>query len=425
MTRSEAAAAEALVAARLGRPPIDEYEAAVVLEAYGGYRAGSAFPAARAIAASARTSAAEVPRPRPVERSSRRSSLTAGFLLPALLAWTPAIDAATGIGEVALAAVLILATPSTMAAVSERYPLAHRQPIGGLTRDLPRAGAVIGAAALAAIAVGGAAPILVALGVAVAGVAVLVHRGWSALALAVVVAAALSLTLGGAPSWTILSAAVVLAVLSAAAARGNGGERTRPVRSSVGPALRQALAGSVVVAAIQFLGVGSDAVALALLPSLFASLLPTVVLERLPRAIRDAAAGVTPIEHPRTMVTLIVVLTVTGIVVLSIPLVIAGASQQMVILLAVIGASTLFSQSLTILESIGLETDAFAAAAVAAGVSVVVAILIASGSDAAQHAASMMIFAAAATIAAALALTRVYAALTRPEVLLATRLWIR
>jgi hypothetical protein len=287
----------ALVQARLGRPPQDMLEAAVVLEAWAGVPAQRALEAGGALMPAAGTtplaSAAVLA---PAER--RPELVVEGFAfvasVVAIAFWAGPLAAA--LGPAAVTRALTLALPLTLAlqwALRSRY---LSRPHGLAELAGVRVRLACGAVAVVActwLALGRAGAVAGLLTVMWTGGGIVMRRGWAALYAAIVLGATAPMTLGVAPLPVLAGTALLVAAAVAAAVRGEA-RRTRPGRR--GRAATCALLGfglGVMLVADPGVGWGDGAApALALLPSAIAGVWAGLHLGRLGHAIPRALAGI-------------------------------------------------------------------------------------------------------------------------------------
>jgi hypothetical protein len=300
----EDADARMLVEARLGRPPQDMLEAAVVLEAWAGVSAEAALAAASA------TMPAEPDAPQPsvgrLPRGRDREGVLvdgAAFLLTvvAIACWAAPLADDAGLSAVERA--LALALPLTLAlqrALGSRF-LDRPRGIAELARHrIPLALATLAVLVLPTLVLGTGGLLAGLLTVTWTGGTVLIRRRWPALYVGVILAATAAM-LAGAPAETVVAAAAGATLLAVALAlRGSA----RVGRRSLGRAEPVVVAGAIGV------GLGAMLVldrtvswtegavpALALIPSTVAALLAGHHLRHLelaiPTALSGVAAGVT------------------------------------------------------------------------------------------------------------------------------------
>lgn len=435
-TTMEPADARMLVEARLGRPPQDMLEAAVVLEAWAGVSAEAALAAASA------TMPAEPARPQPsVGRLPRRRDREgvlvdgAAFLLTvvAIACWAAPLADSAGLRAVELA--LTLALPLTLAlqrALGSRF-LDRPQGIAELARH--RAALLAGAAAvlvLPALVLGTGGLLAGLLTVTWTGGTVLIRRRWPALYVVVILAATAAM-LAGAPAGTVLALAAATTLLAVVLAlRGSA----RVARRSLGRAEPVAIAGAIGI------GLGAMLVldrtvswtegavpALALIPSTLAALLAGHHLRHLELAIPSALSGVAAgagrrpgLGHGPTRVMLgAIALLLALSAALSAPLLWLspwlGQSARGAGVLVGFAVVALASMLVGLLETLGRGRWALVAVSCGAAAEAVVAV-----THARPFAGAGLV--AGGLVVALLVLPAVAALLRRPATTLATALWI-
>jgi hypothetical protein len=435
-TTIEPADARMLVEARLGRPPQDMLEAAVVLEAWAGVSAEAALAAAGA------TMPAEPARPQPsVGRLPRRRDHEgvlvdgAAFLLTVVAIACWAAPLAEDVGLSAVERALTLALPLTLAlqrALGTRF-LDRPQGIAELARH--RLLLLAGTAAVLvvpALVLGTGGMLAGLLTVTWTGGTVLIRRRWPALYVAVILGATAAM-LAGAPAGTVvaLAAAATLAAV-VLALRGTA----RVARRSLGRAEPVAVAGAIGV------GLGAMLVldrtvswtegavpALALVPSALAALLAGHHLRHLELAIPMALSGVAVGARPRrglgqgpTRVMLAAVgLLLVLSAVLSAPLLwlspLLGESARGAGVLTGFAVIALASMLVGLLETLGRGRWALPAVICGATVEAVVAL-----GDLRPFAGAGLV--AGGLVVTLLVLPAVAVLLRRPATTLATALWI-
>jgi hypothetical protein len=291
--------ARLLVEARLGRPPQDMLEAAVVLEAWAG------VPAQAALAAASATMPAEPALPQPsVGRLPRRRDHegvlvdSAAFMITvlAIAFWAAPLTSAAGLHAVTQA--LAVALPVTIAlqrALGSRF---LDRPNGIAQLALYRGRLLAGAVAVLLIPAA-----LLGLGGTLAGLltitwtggAVLIRRGWPLVYVAIVLLATGAMA-AGAPALAVVAAAAATTLIEVAVALARSAEPVRRTRGGGEP---------VVIAAAIGIGLGlmlvldgsvswteGSAPAVALVPSTVAALLAGHHLLHLEMAIPRALSGV-------------------------------------------------------------------------------------------------------------------------------------
>jgi hypothetical protein len=423
--------ARRLVEARLGRPPQDAVEAAVVLEAWAGVPAQRALETARALMPD-RPAAPLVSHTAPTtsQRPPRLvlEGLTFIVTVAAIALWAEPLADALGVGAVKQA--LGLALPLTLAlqwALLTRH-LGRPSGLAGLVgRRGALAVAAVAVVALPTALLGSAGTLAGLLTVTWTGGSILIRRGW-ALGYCAVVAAAVPAILAGVSAPDAVAAVAVITALATALAL-----TTTTASGSVIPGRWSRTGGAALTGAgIGVLLVGdasvgwstSAAPALALLPSAAGALWAGQHLWKLADAFPKALAGVPACDEtdgphwPAPLATLgsaiwrLVALTTAG----SAALLVLGSDPSSVGVLAGFGAIALASLLVGLLESLGRPS--FAAAGVAAGV---VAELLVRLAGAPFDGAALL---AGGTVAVLVQLPAALALLSRPARTLATTLWI-
>jgi hypothetical protein len=285
--------ASARVVARLGRPPQDVLEAAVVLEAWGGVRPRSALTLASA--------PREVPHrlgsiPLPTaDQPNARGSNVLGLLVLVLAttAWT--VSFAGALGATGLARAWQVGLPLTLAlyyAARRRYPQGP-EGVGVLRRDRVTT-ALSAVAALAAVVVvltDVRAGFPLALALTWLGGALLVERGWWYVYGGLLALSAGAILLHLAPDATVAATLLLLLLCVAVAVRSAPTSNDRPLPS--GPVARAALLGGLgglLLVSGPFLGgPAGGATLLAVMPSLaggvWAGRYSSRIWQRLPHAM--------------------------------------------------------------------------------------------------------------------------------------------
>jgi hypothetical protein len=425
-----------LVEARLGRPPQDALEAAVVLEAWAGVPAQRALETARAL----------MPRlpAGPLASTSRpaTSRRPPGLLLEgtafivtvaAIALWAEPLAAALGVDTVKRA--LGLALPLTLAlqwALVTRH-LGRPSGLAGLVR---RRGALAFAAtvlvAVPAALLGPAGTLAGLLTVTWTGGSILIRRGWAA-GYCIVVVAAVPAMLAGAPALGIVAVVSAITASAVACALTTAGAWSAAIPGrwsrTLGAGLTGAGIGVVLVGDPSVSWTGGAAPALALLPSAAGALWAGQHLWKLADAFPRALAGVPACEAPAgpsarwpaPLTTLLAAvwrlaaLTVTGSAALLAltPWLGVGASAGV---LAGFGSVALATLLVGLLGSLGRPS--FAAAGVAGAIA---AEMVARLADAPFAGAALL---AGGTFAVLVLLPAALALLARPARTLATTLWI-
>jgi hypothetical protein len=425
-----------LVEARLGRPPQDALEAAVVLEAWAGVPAQRALETARAMMPRLPAEPlASTAKPAPSRRPPGLLLEGTAFIVTvaAIALWAEPLAAALGVGAVTRA--LGLALPLTLA-LQWALVTRHLGRPSGLAGLVSRRGALaLAAAVLVAIPaalLGPAGALAGLLTVTWTGGSILIRRGWAA-AYCAVVAAAVPAMLLGAPALDVVAA--VAAITVAAATWGlttAGGVRAAiPGRwcRTLASGLTGAGIGVVLVGDPSVSWTGGAAPALALLPSAAGALWAGQHLWKLADAFPRALAGVPACEAPAApaarwpapfttllaAVWRLVALTAAGSAALLAltPWLGAGASVGV---LAGFGSVALATLLVGLLVSLGRPSLAGAGVAGA-----VAAELVARLGDAPFAGAALL---AGGTVAVLVLLPAALALLARPARTLATTLWI-
>lgn len=417
------ARAEAVIAARVRRRPVEVYEASVALEAWGGVRAGEAFDVAASLVGA--SVVRDVPRvdQTPRERPADAAGFASVLLVPAVVWLAGPIAAALGIAFATLAWLLLPFVLAVSAAVGARYREGPGKRLLGFRSDAPLVWipltAVAALAALAALATtSGTTPFIVAATLlTVAACVLLIARGWSAIGALVAVGAGAALALGVDAALALIFAACVAMAVVAVAWRTSGDSlygKPNPARRAVGAGTTGALLGFVLVADPGVVHVGSAGLALALLPSALASYWSTFGLADLNRAIEEAAVGTNP-DAPARLVWRIVRRYVAATVVLSALVAFVVPSAALIVLLPGVALAGLLTASTAVLGSITLVGAGLACAAFGAAVAVALAAAgVPSGGP-------MAVGAAVGSVAAFAGLRHAFA---RPAALLASRISI-
>jgi hypothetical protein len=416
----------ALVHARLGRPPQDMLEAAVVLEAWAGVSAQRALEAGSALmpeaAAAPLPSAAVLPA---VERRPELLVEAFAFVASVLAVAFWAAPLAAELGAETVTRALTVALPLTLAlqwALRSRY-LSRPHGLAELARVRAGLGcAAVVAVALPWLALGRAGAVAGLLTVMWTGGGILMRRGWAALYAAIVMGATLPMVSGSAPLSVLVGTAGLIAAAVGLAVR-RAPERSRS--GSWGRAATCALLGGglgVMLVADRSVGWGAGAApALALLPSAIAGVWAGLHLGRLGHTIPRALAGIpagpsrervpTPFEPLRVLLGAIARLlggAAAGSLALAL---IAPVHAGVLAAFALLGLATLL---VSLLETIG--RTGWAALGVACAVAAELAVWdapFAGGGLAAGAAAGALVLLPAAV-----------APLLRPARTLATTLWI-
>ncbi|MBE2319511.1 hypothetical protein DVA67_026325 [Solirubrobacter sp. CPCC 204708] len=433
-----AARASGLVEARLGRPPQDALEAAVVLEAWAGVPAQQALETASAcMPRTPAPPALSGTRPATPRRPPRMAAEGAALLatVSAIALWAAPLAAALGDGVVGRALTLALPLALGLHSALQARHLGRPSGLDGLRHR--RAALIVGAVALVA----GPAAVLGSAG-ALAGLltvtwtsgSILLRRGWVA-GYAAVVVGATPVMLADVPALAVVAAVATIATAAAACAIGTprgrraaDEPRARRVRRAVvpGPWTRMAGAGlagvgiGVLLVGDPSVGwAGGPAAALALLPSAVGGLWAGHALWRLADVFPQALSGVPACDGTgpsarRSVGTLagaigrLALTTVVGS--LAVVLVAPGPGAGV---LAGFGVVALAGVLVALLESLGRPV--WATPAIAAGVAAELAVPVPfdGAALAAGGAVAVLLMAPAALVL-----------LARPARTLATALWI-
>jgi hypothetical protein len=428
--------AGAVIRARLGRPPQDMLEAAVVLEAWGGVQAEAALRLGPRVLLPALRSS-DPRRWKPASSEGRNAVLTEGIaLLAAILAiaaWAGPLSAA--IGNANFEHALRLALPVTLAvqwALRSRY-LSRRAGLACLAEDwfgLILVFAVLGTCLALVPGFGPVAAMLVAIW---GGGTVMVRRGWGLAYGALLIAEAIGLVLGvpAVGSLVVLTAVtlttVIVAILSAS-------ERalTPPGR------LSRALAAGVIGGLLGGLLVGDPSLgwgihgtfpALALVPSVVGSFWGGYHLwqfhEEIPRGLRGvelSRASASMARGPATEIVLQALVRLVGItVVLSLVVMLIAqwtSGTDATSLFVAFGCAALVCMFVSLLESLGYVRWAL----LCAGAAVAVELIVSHWLGAPVPGGGLI---AGGVVGTLLALAPLVGLLRFPGRVLATALWIQ
>lgn len=294
-----------LVEARLGRPPQDRLEAAVVLEAWGGVRPPHGLEVAVAAVDAAHgrpaRSVASLGASQPRDKAVVAEGLALLVAIVAVALWTRPFGRA--LGTTVWDDAVRLALPVTLGCqwlLRSRY-LERPGGLALLRRD--GAGVLLAlGAGCAAAAHGESTRFAAALVVTWVGGAVLIRRGWGLLYVALLVAVAIDVNRGGDPRRTlaaVAAATLLLAVVFVVTAGATRGAPGRP-RRAVAAGLIGAGIGALLVLDTS-VGWGAEGVlpALALVPSTAGSFWGGYHLWRFYDAVPRALAGVPVAEADR------------------------------------------------------------------------------------------------------------------------------
>jgi hypothetical protein len=294
-----------LVEARLGRPPQDRLEAAVVLEAWGGVRpphgleiAGDAVDAAHGRPA---RSVANPGAPQSRDRAVVAEGLALLVAIVAVALWTRPFGRALGASVWDDA--VRLALPLTLGCqwmLRSRY-LERPGGLAILRRDGAGILFLLGAGCVAATH-GESTLVAVLLIVTWVGGAVLIRRGWGLAYVALLVAVAIDVNLGGDPRRALAAAAaatLLLAIVIVATAGATNDAPGRPRRAVAAGLIGAGIGGLLVLDTS--VGWGAEGVlpALALVPSTAGSFWGGYHLWRFYEAVPRALAGVPVAEADR------------------------------------------------------------------------------------------------------------------------------
>ncbi|MEA2148970.1 MAG: hypothetical protein QOD69_800 [Solirubrobacteraceae bacterium] len=291
-----------LVEARLGRPPQDRLEAAVVLEAWGGVRpphgleiAGAAVDAAHGRPA---RSVANPGASQPRDPAIVAEGLALLVAIVAVALWTRPFGRA--LGTTVWDDAVRLALPITLGGqwlLRSRY-LERPGGLAILRRDGIRIVCLLGAGCAAATQ-GESVLFAVLLTVTWVGGAVLIRRGWGLLYVTLLVAVAIDVNLGGDPRGALAAAAaatLLLAIVIVATAGATTEAPGRPRRAAAAGLIGAGIGGLLVLDTS--VGWGAEGVlpALALVPSTAGSFWGGYHLWRFYDVVPRALAGV-PVEE--------------------------------------------------------------------------------------------------------------------------------
>lgn len=431
--------ARAFVEARLGRPPQDALEAAVVLEAWGGVRSGRAVPLAERIMADERDGRPLLPETGPVADVASplrlRDYLGLMVIVAVVAAWSSPLAAQLDGGTVSTAWRVALPTSIGLQWVLRRRYLAGQSRLGSLRRG----GAFLATALIVVVAL---PPLMLGTGGVLAGALILswtgamivALRGWALPAGAVLLGAAA--WLGGDPPAlaTLGCLGVASAVVTGIAVATSAASDEEP--APWGRAIASGLVGAGLgVVLISDPGVGwglqGSLPVLAFLPSFTGGLWGSIHLrsiwEAVPRAARATPLGAAerrPLRNPTTSVLTGAAARLAGTVLALSAVVLVTASVQGV--LPGSAAGTLVGFAVVILASLvaGLldscNDTAWAIASVLAADLVV--LVMASVPALSEHAGVTLII--GGSVALAVATPRVLELVRRPGRRLATSLLI-
>jgi hypothetical protein len=424
LDRSEA---RALIEARLGRPPDDAYEAAVVLEAWGGEHAGTVFRTGSDVVRDVH------PRGRlegkQVADSTAERTLADGIatLLAVLgvAAWSTPLANALGSDEsIAFGLALPLALAAQWA-VRSRYRIVGRRRLVGLRRDLPGVAVATAAGTPGAWLLLGRAGLVAALLVVIwAGGAVVARAGWGWLHAGVIGAVALALNLG-APALGVLGTAAVAisAVVAVAALREDPDADPGPAALACAGAATGLLLGLLLTADSTIAWGMAWVLGVALVPSVLAALWAGAHLATLHVRLVAELSQVEP-RRAGAQLTALRILGGAGVRYLgcclalsfAVGLLVTSTEPTVRVLLLAFGIVGVLSTVAAFLEALGWRVAAVGSMAAAAVIAITLG-------HAGQVAAGEPVIVGGA-VGAVIALSCAVAALSRPAQLLATRLWI-
>ncbi|WP_028060029.1 hypothetical protein [Candidatus Solirubrobacter pratensis] len=416
-----------VVEARLGRPPQDMLEAAVVLEAWAGVPPSRALEAGRALMPAApaapRRSTGRLADPEPRRRIAFEA-VAFGASVVAIALWASPLRQAIGAGGLGLA--LTVALPLTLAlqwGLSSRY-LSRPGGAAALTRNRAALAAGIAVVVAAPSAALGAAGLVAGLLTVVwVGGAILIRRG-SALGYTALVAAATPAMLGAsAPRFVLAWLAGTIALAALIAPRAPVGAHAPLGR------WERALSSALIGAALGLLLVGDrslgwtagPAAAFLLVPSIMAGCWGSAHVWRLAHALPSSLAGVGIGERPRTTAlrvlagalarTVLACTALSLIAALALPLRESGTARACTLL--GFGLLALVTLLAGLLESLARGRWALAAVSAGALVEALVASPVSGGA-----------LIAGAAVAVAVLLPAAVAPLRRPATTVATTVWI-
>ena len=418
--------ARALIEARLGRPPEDAYEAAVVLEAWGGERAGTVFRLSSETVRDG-TGADRSEGARVAEATEERTVADAIATLLSVLciaAWSTPLAVALGPDErIAFGLALPLAL-AVQWAIQARYRIVGKRRLVGLRRDLPTVVAVsVGGTLTASLTLGRAGLVAALLVLIWAGGSLVARSGLAWVQAGTVAAVAVALNLGVQAVGVLGAAAAVTALIVALALR-----REDP-HSLPGPgalALAGAASGlllGLLLTADSTIRWGSGWVlGVALMPSVLAALWAGAYLAKLhPRLVEE----LTDVEPGRAGSRSLAGTLLGGACLrylgccaglsVAVGLLVTSSEPSIRVLLLAFGVAGLLSTAVALLTALGWAAAALASMVAAAGTALGLAHV--------AHPAGEPVIVGAA-VGAAIALTCAAVALSRPASLLATRLWI-
>jgi hypothetical protein len=423
----ETTEARALIEARLGRPPDDAYEAAVVLEAWGGERAGTVFrTGSEAVRAAGPHTRAEGKQS--ADANTERTPADGIATLLAVLgiaAWSTPLAQALGSDESAAFGVALPLALAAQWAVRSRYRIVSARRLVGLRQDLPRvAVATVAGAPAAWLALGRAGLVASLLVVIWAGGAVIARAGRAWLQAAVVGIVGFALNLG-APVLVVLgaAAAATLAAVVMAALREDPDASPGPGALAFAGAASGLLLGLLLTADSTIRWGSAWVLGVTLVPSVLAALWAGAHLATLHVRLVDDLSGVEPRRAGSQLTALRVLggaaaryLGCCAVLSIAVGLFVTSTEPSIPMLMLAFGIVGILSTGVAFLEALGWRVAAVGSMATAYAIAVGIA-------HAGQGAAGEPIVVGAA-VGAVVAVSCVVAALSRPAELLATRLWI-
>jgi hypothetical protein len=418
--------ARALIEARLGRPPEDSYEAAVVLEAWGGERAGTVFgvssEAVRDGAATDRAAGA-----RAADATEERTAADGVATLLSVLgvaAWSTPLAVALGPDErIAFGLALPLAL-ALQWAIRARYRVVGKRRLVGLRRDTPALlAASIGGTLIASLTLGRAGLVAALLVLIWAGGSLVARAGhaWAQTAIVAAVAVALNLELH-VVAVLGAAAAVTGALIALALRREDPHALPGPGALALAGAACGLLLGLLLTADSSIQWGSAWVLGVALLPSVVAALWAGAYLSKLHRRLVEVLTDVEPRRAgsrslARSLLGGAALRYVGCCAVLSVAvgLLVTSSEPTIRVLLLAFGIAGFLSTAVALLGALGSTSAALASMVAAAGTALGLAHV--------GHPAGEPVIVGSA-VGAAIALVCAAGALSRPARLLATRLWI-
>ena len=436
-SQPDGAPAGGIVSARLGRPPQDLLEAAVVLEAWGGVPSEAALALDPAVLPARAQPASATPRREAEEEEGRQSVVAEGVaLLVAIVAvatWAGPLS--RQFGAVTLEHALRVALPLTLGlqwTLRSRY-LGRPSGLRCLAEERGRVLFAAGALFLSLVLVPRVGPLAAVLVLIWVGGTLLARRGWGLAYAALVVgeSAALATHVPAARSLFWLASAVALGcAIAVSTARGPLPEAPGRMRRALAAGAIGTLLGGLLVGD-QSLGWGVHGAfpGLALVPSVIGSLWGGYHLWQfhaaVPRGLRGvplAQAGGRIPRGPATQILLGALARFAGVTTLLSLLVLAAGSQTQgtdrLGLFVAFGCAALVCLFVSLHESLGYVRWAFAVAAASLAVELAI--------DRWAHLAIPgLALSVASAFGTLLALAPLIGRLRSPGRMLATALWIR